>query len=62
MTARKELRITADDENKTVTVRWRDLSYYRANGPWRQATFGARQFEKALAEAKIAVPWSMVQR
>jgi hypothetical protein len=60
--SRKEVRISADSESKTITVRYRELKWYSPNGPWRQVTFPARDFEKALAEAKIAVPWSMVSR
>ena len=63
MTAkRKEVRVTADDEKKTVTIRYRELSWYTTHGPWRQVTFPAREFEKALTDAKIAVPWSVVSR
>lgn len=59
--SRKEVRITADSENKTVTVRYRELKWYKPHGPWRQVTFPARDFEKALADAKIAVPWSAIR-
>ncbi len=58
----KEIRVTADDEKKTVTIRFRETSYYRPPGPWRQVTFPARAFKKALTDAKIAVPWSAVTR
>lgn len=57
----KEIRVTADDVKKTVTVQHREVTYGRI-GPWRQVTFPARSFEKALIEAKIAVPWAAVKR
>lgn len=57
----KEIRITADDEKKTVTIRYREVTYWR-HGAWRQVTFTARDFDKAITEAKIAVPWSAVIR
>lgn len=56
----KQVKVTVNDNSsgRTVTIRWRDLTWYNGNGPWRQATFPIRTLTKALAEAKVSVPWA----
>ena len=60
MKQRKEIKITADVDRGTVTIRHRALRNYGNDGPWVQATFSARDFEKALAGASITLPWGNV--
>lgn len=57
---RKEVKVTVNDNpsGQSVTIRWRDLTWYSGKRSWQQATFPIRTLTKALAEAKVSVPWA----
>jgi hypothetical protein len=61
MTAqRKDIKVTVNENTsgRTVTIRWRDAPWYGYKGEWRQVTFPIGSLTKALAEAKVSVPWA----
>jgi len=58
MNQRKEVKITADVDRGTVTIRHRTLRWNRTDGPWVQVTFSRHDFENALARASVTLPWA----